>query len=220
MYNRRSDEPGGPPMFDKTRARFFPFALTDTVIARPVDAETFEAARAPLFDQVFPRWNSLNHFSLPEERKKRIQRLRRVWSRVHHERFIFYEADRAVGWFFGRMEDAITFRMNNTGVLPDHRRHGLYTAFTVRLLAYLKALGYERVISYHHPTNRAILIAKLKLGFNITGHWLSEDSGAVVRLTYFFYRDRFDAFEAIFGLEPDFTQQRATQPDSPSEKAD
>ncbi|MDX1993197.1 MAG: GNAT family N-acetyltransferase [bacterium] len=193
-------------MFEQQRAAYFPVELPGSVVARPVDYETYAPIRKALFDQVFPHWNSLPRYQLPPERRAKVARLTKLFRKAHHERFVFYDDDTPIGWSMGHMDDPITFRMNNSGLLPDYRRWGIYTAFTRRLLDYLKTLGYERVTSYHHPTNRAVLIAKLRLGFNLSGHWLNEDGGAVVRLTYYFYEDRFQAFERAFGMEPDFTR--------------
>jgi RimJ/RimL family protein N-acetyltransferase len=193
-------------MFEQQRTAYFPVELPSGVIARPVDYETYAPIRKALFDSVFPHWSTLPRYQLPPERRAQVVRLTKLFRKTHHERFVFYDSDTPVGWSMGHMDDPITFRMNNSGLLPDYRRRGIYTAFTRRLLDYLKALGYERVTSDHHPTNRAILIAKLRLGFNLSGQWLSEDGGAVVRLTYYFYEDRFQGFERAFGMEPDFTQ--------------
>ncbi len=105
-------------------------------------------------------------------------------------------------FFFSNMREPQTFSMIGTGLLPSYRERGLYSRFTKRLLGYLFAIGYERVQSLHHANNRAVIIAKLKLGFNITGLILDERMGAHIELTYLFHEDRRAAFARAFSMEP------------------
>ena len=100
------------------------------------------------------------------------------------------------------MLDSMTFFMTSTGILAEYRRRGLYTAFLDGFLSYLYALGYERVISTHQLNNRAVIIAKLRAGFNILGVDVDERWGAQVRLGYFFHDDRRHGFERAFSLYP------------------
>lgn len=53
----------------------------------------------------------------------------------------------------------------------------------------------------HMVNNRAVLIAKLKAGFVITGMTLDERYGAQVSLSYLFHADRQAGFERAFSLE-------------------
>jgi RimJ/RimL family protein N-acetyltransferase len=92
--------------------------------------------------------------------------------------------------------------MTSTGILPEYRRRGLYTAFLKGLLSYLYALGYERITSKHQLNNRAVIIAKLRAGFNILGVDADERWGAQVQLGYFFQDDRRRGFERAFSLYP------------------
>ncbi len=99
------------------------------------------------------------------------------------------------------MRDSMTFFMTSTGILPAYRRRGIYGAFLGRLLDYLEDLGYERVVSNHQTNNRAVLIAKLKAGFNITAVNLDERWGAQVELTYLIHDDRWRGYERAFSLQ-------------------
>ena len=194
-------------MFDALRQEFFPYALPGALVAHPVDVDTCQTVREPLLDAVFPHWNRMARFETPPERRQQIARLLRIYRRLHGEHFVFYAGNTPVGWSTGRMENPITFRMINSGLLPAFRRQGVYTAFTRRLLAYLKAVGYERVTSHHHVNNRAVLNAKLKLGFVVSGTTLGEDVGAVVSMVCHLHEDRYRAYEDVHGLEsdPDWT---------------
>lgn len=190
-------------MFDALRRQFFPFDLPGGLVARPVKPGVCRAAREPLLATVFPHWQRMERFEPPPERRQQMAQLLTIYRRLHGEHFVFYDGDVAVGWSMGRMENPLTFRMINSGLLPAYRRQGVYTAFTRRLLAYLKTVGYERVTSHHHVNNRAVLTAKLKLGFVVSGSALGEDVGAVVCLVCPLYEDRLRAYEDILGLEPD-----------------
>jgi hypothetical protein len=50
-------------------------------------------------------------------------------------------------------------------------------------------------------TNRAVLIAKLKAGFIITGTVLDERWGAQVSMAYFFHEDRREGFARAYSVE-------------------
>lgn len=192
-------------MIDKLRVRYFPHELGGGVVAHPVSQHTYHQVRDALFDLVFPQWQAAGRYEPPPQRYAAAGHLRRIYLRLHHERFVFYDGSQAVGWSVGRMENPATFRMATSGVLEEYRRRGLYSSFTRRLLDYLRAVGYERVTSSHHPTNRAMIEAKLKLGFNISGTLLYEDIGAVIEMVCFLHEDRRQAFEHRLGAEPDFT---------------
>jgi RimJ/RimL family protein N-acetyltransferase len=112
-----------------------------------------------------------------------------------------------VGWFYSYREDATTTFIDTVGFLSAYRGRGLYTAFLPKYLAYAAALGYERVTTSHHPNNRAIMIAELKVGFNIVGLELHESHGSLIKLAYLMHADRRDGFEHAFSMAPDPTAQ-------------
>ena len=91
-----------------------------------------------------------------------------------------------VGWSVGVQANAEQFRMANSAVLPGHRRKGIYTALLLQVLERARAEGFQTVTSHHHPTNNAVLIAKLKAGFIITGMEITDDYAALVNMTHFF----------------------------------
>lgn len=196
-------------MFEAERSQYFPCALAEGIRAESVlDAGHFWQAAGPLMDAIFPPYAALGAYgyALPEERRERSAGLNALFSRAHHERFLFRDAGgQAVGYSYGDMRDAQTFFMTSSGVLPQHQRRGIYSVFLRQLLRYLYAVGYERVVSNHHPNNRAILIAKLKAGFNITAVNLDERWGAQVELTYLFHEDRRHTYARAFSLEARLT---------------
>ena len=101
------------------------------------------------------------------------------------------------------MEDNETFFIDTVGLVPAFRNRGIYTAFLKQLIAYLGAMGYERLTTSHHPNNRAVMIAELKAGFNIVGLELHESCGPLIKMAYFFHDDRRESFKHVFSLAPD-----------------
>ena len=189
-------------MFEEIRNQFFPMLLSENIQAMPVHGSAFWGIISPIFDTVFPDTGIRGSHILPKERQQNSQRLRAAFHQVHHEYFVFYnEQEEPIGWSYGEMRDSMTFFMSNSGILSSYRRQGLYSAFLEQFLAYLTALGYERIISNHQTNNRAVIIAKLKAGFNITAINLDERWGAQVELTYFMHHDRQQEYEKVFSLD-------------------
>lgn len=189
-------------MFEEERGRHFPAELVSGVTVRPVDAGTLEAVLDGLADRVFTSLPELGNYEQPEQRRGNGHRLHEIHAGTHRERFVFYaEGGQPVGWHEGFMVEPETFFMMYSGVLPSYQRGGVYTTFLRALLPYLRDLGYERVTSNHTANNRAVLIAKLKAGFHITGTFLDERFGAQVSLSYYFHEDRRRGFASAFGLE-------------------
>ena len=189
-------------MIATMRDKFFPAELGAGVRAVPVTGAVFNEAVSQLAGQLFTPLTELGNFKRPAARVSAAADLAQIQRDTHHERFLFYgPSGEPVGWSHGHMLDGETFFMSWAGVLPDWQRQGLYSQFVGQLLAYLTALGYERVSSNHMVNNRPVLIAKLKLGFNVTALTLDERFGAQVTLTYFCHADRGVGFARAFSLE-------------------
>ena len=124
-------------------------------------------------------------------RKETINPLYNRYDLLHSDNILFYnQSNQPIGWMFGETEDAETFYMRNTGILEEYQNKGIYTSFLKQYLQYLKEIGYERVTSHHSGTNKAVLIPKLKLGFEICGMELHEVFGPNLKMVYIFHRDR------------------------------
>jgi ribosomal protein S18 acetylase RimI-like enzyme len=95
-----------------------------------------------------------------------------------------FRGDVLVGWTYGYREGTHQFCMLNSGVAAAERRKGIYTQLVQAALGHAKSRGYVSVTSRHVPTNSAVLIAKLRLGFQVSGFEYSEVYGPLVRLTY------------------------------------
>ncbi|HEU4323328.1 MAG TPA: hypothetical protein VFS21_09255 [Roseiflexaceae bacterium] len=191
-------------MFDNIRSRFFPHALHNSVSVVSVDHETFWRAveTIPPEEGPFAPSASLGHYAPPEGQAAQSTLLRQA-ARANHEEYLLLldECKRCVGWSYGRMRDVRTFLMAHSAVVRPRQREGLYTALLGVLLPYLRVLGYERVTSNHMVTNRAVLIAKLKAGFIISGMALDERFGAQVSMTYFFDEERRQGFAHAYSVE-------------------
>lgn len=87
-----------------------------------------------------------------------------------------------VGWTYARGDGGHLLSINS-GVAPEHRRQGIYTALVERVLARARERGYVSVQSRHAANNNAVIIPKLRLGFVISGFEYSEVYGPLVRLT-------------------------------------
>jgi RimJ/RimL family protein N-acetyltransferase len=192
-------------MSDDIRAQFFPISLPAGVVGHWVDRAAVAAQIQDLNAQIF-RSHELRLFQIPPERQSGVQGLQRTYTPSYPECIVFYaEAHRPVGWFYSYPEDAATIFIDTIGFLPEYRGRGLYSAFLPMYLAYVAALGYERVTTSHHPNNRAIMIAELKVGFNIVGLELHESHGPLIKMAYFMHADRREGFESAFSMAPDPT---------------
>lgn len=94
-----------------------------------------------------------------------------------------FRGDVLVGWSQGYREGTHQFYMLNSGVARTERRKGVYSMLVKALLAHAQAQGYSLVRSRHVAANSAVIIAKLKLGFLVTGFEYSEVYGPLVQLT-------------------------------------
>lgn len=59
--------------------------------------------------------------------------------------------------------------MMSSGVLPKYRRSGWYTKLAHVTIKEAKKLGFQMITSNHITSNNSVIIAKLKLGFQIAG---------------------------------------------------
>ena len=86
--------------------------------------------------------------------------------------------------------------MLNSGVASAARRTGVYSQLVRAMLAHATARGYSGVRSRHTAANTAVIIAKLKLGFLVSGFEYSEVYGPLVQLTYLVGETRRKLYES------------------------
>lgn len=87
-----------------------------------------------------------------------------------------------VGWSYAFGDRPDSLYMASSAVLPRHRRKGLYRAMVRAVIDLARQAGFHAVHSKHIATNNPILLAKLALGFYVTGTELSPEIGSLVRL--------------------------------------
>jgi len=141
---------------------------------------------------------------LSEEERSQIRLLDKNTSQLFRLNLGIFRGEDFCGWFSGEQQNCETFYMRNSAILPKYRRRGLYSSLMNEVLARVKTLGFQTVLSRHTTTNNSIIIPKLRAGFVITSIEVSDRFGTLVHLTYFFNetRRRVMAFRAG-DLKPD-----------------
>jgi ribosomal protein S18 acetylase RimI-like enzyme len=101
-----------------------------------------------------------------------------------------FRGDVLVGWTQGYREGATQFYMLNSGVSVTARRNGVYSRLVQGVLAHARAKGYASVRSRHAADNNGVIIAKLRLGFQVSGFEYSEVYGPLVQLAFLVHEER------------------------------
>jgi len=109
-------------------------------------------------------------------------------------RFGAYSDEQLVGWSYGWFERPDRFYIANSAVLPSHRRLGVYSQLVGAIFEYAQAHGAGAVHSRHSVLNTPVIIAKLKLGFMISGTSFSEHTGLLVQMVRHTSTERADVF--------------------------
>jgi ribosomal protein S18 acetylase RimI-like enzyme len=107
-----------------------------------------------------------------------------------------YRGDALVGWTYARREPGHHFYMINSGVALSERRRGIYSLLVRRVIDDARAQGCVSITSRHVASNAAVIIAKLKLGFVVSGFEYSEVYGPLVKLTYLVGEPRRKLYQA------------------------
>ncbi len=182
------------------RRKCFPLKIKGGYSIRVATKKEVMDLIAKSYDKVFPDRGDTPCFRMTPERRKKAQEFWKRYDVLHHEWFLFLDPKgKPIGWHMGEAEDYQTFYMRNTGILPEYQGKGLYGAFLKAFVPYLGSLGYERISSQHKPTNKPILILKLKQGFVIGGFEMTENWGALVKMVKIIPQDRRESFYRLFG---------------------
>jgi hypothetical protein len=172
----------------------------DGVVIRELSLEENDQFIGPHHSEIFntaqPRIFA-NSFYTNEEKTK-LKELSELYKGYHLTLGAFFKGDFA-GWHFGLQTAADTYFMRNSAVLPDFRRRRIYERLLHATLEKVTAAGFQRVTSDHHPSNTAVLIAKLKAGFWISGVHVDDRFGTLVDLVWYPHQVRRDAFEYRVG---------------------
>ncbi len=101
-----------------------------------------------------------------------------------------YLDNELIGWTYGWVERERHFYMSHSGVVPRARGKGIYSELVRRVLEYCKTQGHVAVESRHIVMNNPVIIAKLKLGFFVSGYSYSEIYGPLVHLKHILGEER------------------------------
>lgn len=93
-----------------------------------------------------------------------------------------FEDDRLVAWTYARPQGA-QLHMINSGVASAFRRRGIYSRLVQMTVEHAHARGHFAVVSRHAANNNAVILAKLRLGFFVSGFEYSEVYGPLVQMT-------------------------------------
>lgn len=155
----------------------------NNILLRPIetaDASALSALQSQVFDD-YERSDLLDGVIAAEAASRPSAVARDVSSPYGLAAF---RAGMLVGWSQGYRQGRGEFYMLNSGVASTERRTGIYSELVRGILAHAVSEGYAKVTSRHAASNSAVLIAKLRLGFQVSGFEYSEVYGPLVRLTF------------------------------------
>ena len=95
-----------------------------------------------------------------------------------------FRGDSLIGWTLARPQGEGHIHMINSGVAPAHRNQGVYSKLVQLVIEHARSHGCVDIQSRHAASNNAVIVAKLKLGFFVSGFEYSEVYGPLVRLTF------------------------------------
>lgn len=128
--------------------------------------------------------------------KDNTDRLKKSVNSKEHLYLAMYDDNQnLMGWSASCQARAFELYTMNSCVLPEHRRQGHYTTLVQETINEATRRGYQCVTSNHVISNNSVIIAKLKLGFKITGLEVFDDFGTVVKLIYYINETRQKAFD-------------------------
>ena len=146
----------------------------------------------PLFERYFgvvfaDTWHLGAHYAHSDTEQAALGTLAQNLAGRYTLGFGLFQGDTFVGWHLGQQVMAgKVFEMTSTGVLPEHRRRGLYSALIPVVLETVQKEGFQIVYSRHNLTNNAVIVPKLRAGFIISGFEVDDRYGTLVQLSYFF----------------------------------
>lgn len=170
--------------------------LSQGYFLRSVGKDEFNSAFEKLYDDIFSETVLFNYRpGLSDAEKADWARNEQPFSGIPAFLFLVEKDGEAIGWHKSLQTDAQTLNMSYSGLVPKHRGKGLYSAIVPAILKVGREQGFQRVTSKHLATNNAVLVPKLKAGFQISGFEISEKYGVLVTLVYHYNSDRRRALE-------------------------
>lgn len=99
-------------------------------------------------------------------------------------RIAAFRGQALIGWTYATHDGSGLLHMVNSGVAPAERRQGIYSELARLVIEHGRSQGCVAILSRHAANNNLVIIAKLKLGFFVSGFEYSEVYGPLVRLTF------------------------------------
>ncbi|MCB0413752.1 MAG: GNAT family N-acetyltransferase [Bdellovibrionales bacterium] len=161
--------------------------IQDNFCIAEVDEFPNELYRTQLNENLMNEYPMLPWRSqLDDIETEKVKKLKEKVKDKYELRLALLNEEELVGWTYGWQEvfDHTSFFMGASMVLPKLRRQGLYSKLVEKVLEITKELGFQSVWSSHIMTNNPVIIAKLRLGFTITGFESNVNYGNLVKLTY------------------------------------
>lgn len=169
---------------------------------RSISKTDYDNFREEFEPKIFPnRFDIHISQTLTKTEQEKVDLLGKKLGTPFERRTGFFYKSQLIGWSYGYQISSDTFRMATTGILQEHQRKGLYSAYLSRLTEELKSAGFQIVLSRHVSTDNQVIIPKLRFGFLITGFELTDDFGLLLRLSYYFNQTRRKAIHVRSGLQ-------------------
>ncbi|KUG06158.1 GNAT family N-acetyltransferase [Solirubrum puertoriconensis] len=142
--------------------------LFDSYTVAEVSPDEWSAFAGQHFERVFPHEINLPlDGALGTAEQDKLAALRRNMAGCLHLHFLLYDGETPIGWHFGLQRNELEYHMANTAVLPEYQGRGVYSAFLQFAKARIFAEGFQYITSLHRADNNAVLVPKLKAGFQI-----------------------------------------------------
>lgn len=176
--------------------------MKSKIIIKKLNSEEFYPLFKKYRGKIFKNTLSFSAFDVrTKSEKSKFENLSNGVKDRFQIHFVAYDtAGNIIGWSSSNQTKVADLYMMNSAVFPKYRRNGIYTKFVKLTLIEAKKLGFQNIYSTHVSTNNSVIIAKLKLGFVITGFELSDEFGLLVKLNFYLNQTRKEALDFRAGL--------------------
>jgi ribosomal protein S18 acetylase RimI-like enzyme len=163
------------------------WTLTDGYALHLIPKEKFEKLYSVYRNEIFENQEQFFDLkqTLSDEERKKTKNLNTNMGHPVILRLGVFKDDTFVGWYVGYQQSAETFYLQNAGVLPQHRRHGLYTAMLKKMVEITVKIGFQKIYLCTLATNNTSIIAALKQDFVISSMEINDGFGVFIHLSYY-----------------------------------
>lgn len=160
----------------------FPFGFS----LKECSAEEYQKLTADLHKKVFDDNELILRTAsiLSDSEKAKLKKLNQKRSTPYQSQAVLFYKTEVAGWTWGFQDSRESYYMVNSAIMPEFRGRGLYKRVLDLTMEKLIQKGFQKIWSRHSILNNAVIIPKLKRGFQITGTELNESFGSLLNLTY------------------------------------